>query len=48
VPKANAVYTIIRIHRDSNMYGFNDSVDQSIMDKLILENTSYKRSLGLG
>jgi hypothetical protein len=48
VPKVNAVYTIIRIHRDSNMYGFNDSVDQSIMDKLILENTSYKRSLGLG
>lgn len=41
-PKANATYTLIRLCRDSNLYGFEDINAQSFMDKLFAESPGYK------
>ena len=46
-PTANAVYSIIRIHRDSNLYEFDDVEQQSFMDKLLNQSPGYKQYLGL-
>lgn len=46
-PTPNAVYSIIRIHRDSNLYDFKDIELQSFMDKLLNQSPGYKQYLGL-
>lgn len=47
VPKANAIYTIIRQHRDSNLFAFNDSDAQSFLDELFTQSPGYKQHVGL-
>lgn len=46
-PSANAIYTIIRPHRDSNLYQFDDVYDQSFLDKLFIQSPGYKQSQGV-
>lgn len=45
VPKPNTRYTIIRQHRDPEMYNFNRSSLQSIMDKVFVESPGYWNSV---
>ena len=42
-PKPNTLYTIVRMHRDSNLYGFNDVNNQSFMDILFNQSPGYKQ-----
>lgn len=42
VPTAGATYTIIRNHRDSNMYSFNDVELQSFLDKLFQQDPAFR------
>ena len=46
-PNANAHYTIIRVHRDSNFYLFEDTDEQSFMDKLYKQSPGFKQSQGI-
>ena len=42
VPKANSRYTIIRPHRDPEMYNFNRGNTQSIYDKMFIDSPGYR------
>lgn len=46
-PSANAKYTIIRMHRDSNLFDFQDTDEQSFLDKLLKQSPGFKQSLGI-
>lgn len=46
-PSANATYTVIRYHRDSNLYAFDDITTQSFMDKLFQDSPGYRQHCGL-
>lgn len=46
-PNAFAKYTIIRLHRDGNLYKFNDTDEQSFMDKLYKEDPNFKAYKGI-
>ena len=46
-PKANAIYTVIRMRRDSNLYDFNDVRNQSFMDQLYNESPGFKQNQGI-
>ena len=47
VPKPSAHYTIIRIHRDQNLYEFQDTNEQSFMDKLYKQSPGFKQNQGI-
>ena len=47
VPKPSAHYTIIRIHRDQNLYEFQDTDEQSFMDKLYKQSPGFKQNQGI-
>ena len=38
----NREYDVIRLRRDSNLYGFQDTEDQSFMDKLFQQSPGFK------
>lgn len=46
-PSAGATYTVIRYHRDSNLYNFEDSSTQSFLDRLFLESPGFKQHCGI-
>lgn len=46
-PSSNAMYTLIRYHRDSNLYAFEDTRTQSFLDKLFQESPGYKQHCGI-
>ena len=47
VPTPGATYTIIRNHRDENLYGFHDVALQSFLDVLYSQDPDFKASQGL-
>lgn len=44
-PKPNTMYTIMRMHRDSNLFGFKDTSDQSFMDILFQQSPGFKQAM---
>jgi hypothetical protein len=42
-PKPNTMYSIIRQHRDSNLFAFDDTNEQSFMDKLFQQSPGFKQ-----
>lgn len=46
-PSPNSTYTLIRYHRDSNLYAFEDTTTQSFMDKLFQDSPGYKQHCGI-
>lgn len=46
-PTAGATYTVIRYHRDSNLYDFEDTVRQSFLDKLFIDSPGFRQYCGV-
>lgn len=43
-PTASAHYTIVRVHRDDNLYGFSDTSTQSFMDQLYMQSPGFRQN----